>query len=320
MANNKLVSVIMPLYNPDPGYLDTSISSVAMQQGIDPRDMELVIIDDFSGPAYRVAIEETAKRFRARYPDLSITLDSNRYDRGVGNARNTAIEKSNGKFVAVLDYDDALLQNAIERSCTEMEKSDEAVVAFSDHIRTDETLETPIYERRKEDLFLLHNLYKNTMKDPLLHMTFTGHLQLYRRDALIGVGGYNNFRIGEDLNLLLRLSHLGPEINFLHIPEPLYLYRSNPKGLTSNGDETIKCDEKMLFQTLMELDYDISAIRFFGKIQPQYNFYDILDTRGELVDLPWLDRIAKAIIPHQEIPSEILPLVTEQPTLAYAIG
>jgi glycosyltransferase involved in cell wall biosynthesis len=320
MANSKLVSVIMPVYNPDPGYLDVAISSVVTQQGIDLRDMELVMVDDFSDLVYRAATEEIVNRFRARYPNLSIIYEQNRHEKGIGNARNTAIEKSRGKFAAILDYDDALVPNAMEISCSEMEKSDQALVAFSDHIRTDEAL-NPIYERRKQDPFILHCLHKNTVKDPLLHMTFTGHLQLYRRDALIGVGGYNDYRIGEDLNLLLRLSHLSPEINFLHIPKPLYLYRSNPNGITSKRDETIRSDEEMLFQTLIELGHDVSAIKFFDEVKPQYNFYDLFDENGDLVDVPWLDRERKSIIPHQEIPrAETPPPLTVQPIRAYAIG
>lgn len=321
MSKSKLVSVIMPIYNTRPDYLNTAISSVAMQQGIDLRDMELVMIDDFSGPAYQRETECVVKELRALYPNLSILLDSNHHEKGAGNARNTGISISNGKYISLLDSDDALLPDAIEKSCSEMEKSDQIFVTFSDHIKTDENLTNPIYKRNKRDLFLLHGLYKNTLKDPLLHMLFTGPLKTLRREIIEAIGGYMNHKIGEDFNLLLRLSHLSPETNFSHIPESLYLYRSNPDSLTSKKDETIKYVEEMLFPTLIELGHDISAIKFFDEVKPRYNFYDIFDANGDLVDVPWLDRESKSIIPHQEIPrAETLPPITEQPTHAYAGG
>ncbi len=321
MANNKLVSVIMPVYNTRPDYLHTSISSVAMQQGIDPRDMELVMIDDFSDPAYQRETECVVKEFRVRYPNLSILLDPNHNEKGAGNARNTGISMSNGKYISLLDSDDALLPDAIKKSYNEMEKSNQTLVAFSDHIKTDETLTNPIYKRNKRDLFILHGLYKNTLQDPLLHMLFTGPLKTLRRETIEAVGGYMNYRIGEDFNLLLRLSHLTPEIIFSHIAEPLYLYRTNPDSLTSKRDETIKSDEEMLFPTLIELGHDISSIRFFGKVKPQYNFYDLFDKSGELVDVPWLDRETKSIIPHQEMPVfETHQTIAVQPMRSYALG
>lgn len=108
---NEKVSVIMPIYNVEK-YLRESIESVLHQTY---GNFELFLVDDGSPDNCPQIIDEYAqmdKRIIAIHQDNA----------GVDAARNNAIDRANGKYIAFIDSDDAyekkyleLLVNAIEK-------------------------------------------------------------------------------------------------------------------------------------------------------------------------------------------------------------
>lgn len=88
-----LISVIMPAYNAK--NIEESIQSVLMQSY---KNFELLIVDDCSS-------DDTIERIR-KFDDDRIFVTSLNKNGGVANARNVAIENSNGDFIAFLDADD----------------------------------------------------------------------------------------------------------------------------------------------------------------------------------------------------------------------
>lgn len=113
---NEKVSVIMPIYNVEK-YLRESIESVLNQTY---GNFELFLVDDGSPDNCPKIIDEYAqmdKRIIAIHQDNA----------GVDAARNNAIDRANGKYIAFIDSDDAyekkyleLLVNAIEKNSCDM--------------------------------------------------------------------------------------------------------------------------------------------------------------------------------------------------------
>lgn len=90
------VSIIMPAYN-CAKYITESIASVTAQTYT---NWELLIVDDASTDNTQQVVEELAKKdSRIKY----IRLEKNS---GAAVARNTAIEKADGRYMAFLDSDD----------------------------------------------------------------------------------------------------------------------------------------------------------------------------------------------------------------------
>ena len=111
--NKPLVSVIMPTYNCGK-YISMSIDSV-LNQTI--KDLELIIVDDCSDDN----TSEVVGEYLAKYPNIDYTILKKNC--GPAIARNLAIAKANGKYVAFLDSDDLWLPNKLEKQITFMENN-----------------------------------------------------------------------------------------------------------------------------------------------------------------------------------------------------
>lgn len=89
-----LVSVIMPAFNGEK-YIRDAIESILHQTYV---NWELIIIDDCS-------TDETLKIINS-YTDNRIMLFCNKNNKGIAESTNRGIEKSQGKYIALLDDDD----------------------------------------------------------------------------------------------------------------------------------------------------------------------------------------------------------------------
>jgi teichuronic acid biosynthesis glycosyltransferase TuaG len=130
MQNNKeenLVSIITPVYNCEK-LISETINCVLNQTY---KNWEMLLVDDCStDDSARIVKEFSKKDSRVKY----IKLEKNS---GAAVARNTALENSNGRFIAYLDSDDLwksdklekqvdfMLKNNYAFTCTDYEKIDE---------------------------------------------------------------------------------------------------------------------------------------------------------------------------------------------------
>lgn len=118
LNEKQLVSVIMPLYNSE-ATVRESINSVLNQSY---RNLELLVIDDCSSDAGPFIVAEIAKLDeRVRF----IRLDKNS---GAGVARNEAIRRSSGRYIAFLDSDDQWEPNKLRMQIEVFSKYDVALV------------------------------------------------------------------------------------------------------------------------------------------------------------------------------------------------
>lgn len=100
MMNTDLVSIIMPTYNTKE-HLSQSIESILSQTY---PHFELLITDDHSTDPHTI---ETIKRYASIDPRVKpFFLDHNQ---GAGCARNNAIERAQGRYIAFCDSDDCWL-------------------------------------------------------------------------------------------------------------------------------------------------------------------------------------------------------------------
>ena len=120
------VSIMMPAYNAEQ-YVQSAIESVLAQTN---RDWELIIIDDGS-------IDRTAAIIHG-FDDQRI-----RYFRqenaGEAAARNTALQKMRGQWLAFIDADDLYLPDHLERTIAYLEQNPDKDAVYTDgfHIDSD---------------------------------------------------------------------------------------------------------------------------------------------------------------------------------------
>jgi glycosyltransferase involved in cell wall biosynthesis len=93
------ISIVIPTQR-RPSGLERAARSVLRQAGVEPRELELVVVDNDAAPSARSAVEALAR-------DASFPVAYVHEPRaGVANARNAALAKARGDFIAFLDDDE----------------------------------------------------------------------------------------------------------------------------------------------------------------------------------------------------------------------
>ena len=108
-----LVSIIMPSYN-TASFIEETIQSVLNQTYT---NWELIIVNDCSTDK----TEQIIKKYQEQ--DQRIRLCSLIKNKGVANARNTAIKNAVGRYLAFLDSDDMWLPEKLEKQINFMKKN-----------------------------------------------------------------------------------------------------------------------------------------------------------------------------------------------------
>jgi len=210
-----LVSVIVPVYNPDRVWLDAMVESVISQAY---GNWELCLADDRSSASHvRPALARWAnhnERIKVAYREQNGNIAA---------ASNTALALAQGEFVALLDDDDVLRPHALHKVVELLQDDRDTDLVYSD-----------------EDKILFggergHVHFKGEFdSDYLLSTNFVCHLSVIRRDTVIAVGGFRNGIDGsQDHDLVLRVSEQARHIR--HVPDVLYSWRQVPGSAAIEG-------------------------------------------------------------------------------------
>jgi teichuronic acid biosynthesis glycosyltransferase TuaG len=121
-----LVSVVMPVYN-STATLGTSIRSVLTQTH---SDLELLVTDDKSSDDSMDLLRDFARQ------DERVLPESAPERGGAGRARNLAIARAKGDYIAFLDSDDMWLPEKIERQI-DFAAAGDAPLTFTSYYKVD---------------------------------------------------------------------------------------------------------------------------------------------------------------------------------------
>ncbi|MBU3721254.1 MAG: glycosyltransferase, partial [Burkholderiaceae bacterium] len=201
------VSVIMPVYNPEPKWLCEAIESVRAQ--IYP-DWELCIADDAST---REDVRKVLKDYAALDTRIRVVWRSE--NGHISAATNSAIEIAQGQYLAMLDHDDLLSPVALFWVVEALQHRPDATLIFSDEDKVNDSGErhTPYF---KCDL----------NRDLLLAQNMVTHLAVYRTELVREAGGCRiGFEGSQDYDLMLRIVDRSSDAQVVHVPRVLYHWR-----------------------------------------------------------------------------------------------
>ncbi len=207
LRQQPLISILVPVYNPDLEALAAAVASVRRQ--IYPR-WELCLADDAStDPKVRPWLEQTASA------DTRIKLALRPSNGHIAACSNSAFALAQGEWCALLDQDDLLTPDALAWAALEMAAHPEAGLIYSDEDKIDAAGErsSPYFKPDwNPELFLVQN--------------FINHLGLYRTDLMREAGGFREgFEGSQDYDLVFRcVERLQPR-QIRHIPRVLYHWR-----------------------------------------------------------------------------------------------
>jgi GT2 family glycosyltransferase len=215
LSSKPRISIIMPSYNIDPEFLSAAIDSVRRQ--IYPH-WELCIADDASTTA---GIRERLQSAMTDEPRIKVTFRS--ANGNICAASNSALALATGDYVALLDADDLLSEDALFWVADTIAKYPDVDLIYSDEDKLDP------HGRRFDPYF-------KTAWNPALMRSQNAfsHLGVFRRALVEKVGRFREgYEGAQDHDLVLRCADATLPERIRHIPRILYHWRVLPASTAS---------------------------------------------------------------------------------------
>jgi GT2 family glycosyltransferase len=223
LAKPPLISILMPTYNTPAGFLRKAINSVLRQTY---PHWQLCIADDGStAPHVRRLLEEYAAQ------EPRITLVWRKECGNISAATNSALEVARGEYIALLDHDDELAEQALSRVARALVADPTLDMVYSDEdkIQTDGSHCDPFFKPDWSPEYLLACMY-------------TCHLGVYRTSLARAINGFRSeFDQAQDYDFVLRFTSRTQRI--AHIPDILYHWRISPTSSASGPRAKPKAQE-----------------------------------------------------------------------------
>lgn len=255
----KLVSIIIPFYNPGKFIID-AIDSVLSQTYV---NWELLLIDDGSTDSTHIIIEKYLDNPKIRYYKKN--------NGGQGSARNLGIINSKGNYIAFLDADDIWISEKLDRQIIYFENDVDLVFSNAQVIDTDNIV-------KKEKLNPGNGFYAN--KIGFVELICGGFFIptstcVCKKSLLVEAGNFSDDRYdlgAEDFDLWCRM--FLNDLNTYGLTDVTTYYRKHPSQFStndlSNSEGVIKSLLEIKSKKLVE-DFMIN----FGLVNRIRSFYKI---------------------------------------------
>lgn len=208
-----LVSVITPVFDPDPAHLAACLESVELQTA---NRVEHIIVDDGS---MRDGVAELLRRSADRSSNIVLHRAA---QGGIVAASNDGLAAATGEFVAFLDHDDVLRSDAIATMLAAF--NDSVDLVYSDHDFLDASGQ-----------HIGPCLKPQWSPERLRNQNYITHFVMARRKLVVDLGGFRSgFDGAQDHDLVLRLGETARQI--AHVPEVLYHWRQAPTSVAAGVD------------------------------------------------------------------------------------
>ena len=229
-----LFSVVVPLYNAPPQYLEALIASVQAQTYgrwelclADGSEEPLLNRAENTGgrPAGAAKNNRDGGRLADLIQDRRIHYRFLRGNRGIAGNTNAALSMAQGDFVVLADQDDLLAPEALYCFAEAIRRREAVDVLYSDEDKTDS----------KGKKFYEPHFKPDFNEDLLRSMNYICHLLAVRRSLAKEAGGFSaDYDGAQDYDFVFRCTERAREI--VHIPRILYHWRCHRASTAENPE------------------------------------------------------------------------------------
>jgi GT2 family glycosyltransferase len=244
------ISVLMATYETPAAMLRAALDSVLAQVY---REWELCVVDDGSKASH---VAQVLREYASRDPRIKVELAEE--NGGVARASNRALAMATGEYVALMDHDDRLEEQALLRF------AESIVEDAPDMLYSDEVLMAPDGEHAME------LVYRPAFSLELLRShPYIVHLVAFRTALARDAGGFDeSLRISQDYDLILRCAEKATRV--VHVPEVLYRWRTHPASAGHQMMDRVVATSTAILQRHLERSAaDANAAPGFG-----FNFFE----------------------------------------------
>ncbi len=219
----------MPVHDTPAAYLAECWASIRRQTF---RSWELVLMDDGS------TTPETLQQIERIAVDSRVHVVRQAENRGVAKTLNAGLTRCRAELVARMDADDKMLPTRLERQVAYMRAHPEVSV-LGTQMQTIEWETERLGPPTRHPLVVTTELIEYKRATSLVIWVLNHPTAMFRRQAVLDLGGYPLYRVAQDLALWLRLHRSGGTIHNLATVE--LHYRMHPDQTSiANG---IRSDE-----------------------------------------------------------------------------
>ena len=250
---NKLISIIMPVYNAEK-YLNRSIESIMNQTY---NNIEIILVNDGS--------TDNSLSICSNYQKIDSRIKLiNQENQGVSSARNRGIDEASGDYIMFIDSDDYIEKDMIKDMVGKIIADDIDLVISGikmNHIKNGQVIGEEKYQL-KDKMYSIEEMLNDILIDINLICISGPWCKLYKTKILKNnkIKFTNEFTMGEDTwyNLDYIDDCTGKVVTMSNI---YYNYmRENPKSLfTKYYDDYIKITEKVYNKFLNLLERKASS-------------------------------------------------------------
>lgn len=263
--DEKKVSIIVPVYNSSK-YLDRFMDSI-LAQTMPQGDYEVILVDDGSTDDSGDILDNYAKK----YDHMRVI---HQWNSGPAAARNAALKKATGEYVAFVDPDDLLEKKYLETAYVMADKNEADIFIFDAYreYAVDDDKASDEYVKREmnshaEYSFTTDNPYHiYSMQRQILYpymaarvadMTFNKNVplaapwdKLYRRQFLLdqGITYPDNLRVLDDMCFNFRAFGAAAKVSYC--PTFLYRYKVVNTSITNSYRADRLAQDQKVFEYL----------------------------------------------------------------------
>ena len=220
MQNFHKLTVLLPVYNPEPEWLSSSINSILNQTY---KSFTLAIIDDGSN-------EQTQKLLATfQRNDHRILIIRNPRNLGLIKSLNIGLKCTTSTFIARMDADDWCYPERLELQLDYLEKHPEISVLATNAIWMD----------TKKQIFKERISYHQDIVSTLPFYCCIVHPSvMFRRQEIIDIGGYPNVNGAEDYALWAKICY-ATELKMAILPRICLQYRRGNNSIKYQGKQDL---------------------------------------------------------------------------------
>ncbi len=202
------ISIIMPVYNPEPVEFMQALESVLWQ--VYPY-WELCIVDDCSD-------NREYLNYLKQVKDKRVKMFIREVHTGIADTSTYAINKTCGDYIAELDQDDELHPDSLFAFVQALQFGE------IDFFYSDKDIISPEGKR------YMHFFKPDWSPEYLLSFNYISHFEIFSRSIISLVGGYRtDYEGSQDYDLILRVSEKTAKIH--HCPMILYSWRQSKNSI-----------------------------------------------------------------------------------------
>lgn len=245
---NKILSIIIPIYNSSKFLKKTILSCIKKDQ---ISSYEIVCVNDNSNDKSLGIIKKIKKKYN------NIKIITNKKNLGVGITRNIGIKASTGKYILFLDSDDEIIKKRIKKILNFLSKINNDLILMNFF---DDENEKFLFAK---NIYSKNHLFKGLISEQSINYCFP---YIYKREFLYQNRiFFENLRYAEDvifITIVLSLAKKFCRYNF-----SLIKHKYNQKGLSSKINLT---NDSSYLQAILFLEKFENKNKNLSKIAKNY--------------------------------------------------